>query len=380
MASTVALVRCPDYAATEGALAETLALLGGLGAFVPRGATVLVKPNLLAAAAPDKAVCTHPAVLRAVVRALREAGARVLVGDSPSLGTTGRVAEAAGIAQVCAAEGATLVPFQRKVSVAYPQGLVCKSFPLADVLAQVDLVVNLPKLKTHTLTRYTGAVKNLFGCVVGAEKPRFHLRFQDPADFAGMLVDLCGLVRPALTVLDGVMAMEGNGPRNGRPRPLGVLLAGADAAAVDAVASSLIGLGPEAVLTTALARRRQAGGVEATAVHVLGERPEQLAARDFRLPRGGSTMAWGLPAGMGDWVRRQVNPSPWAVPERCTGCGDCMAVCPPHIVTLEGGKAHLGGSGCIYCYCCQEVCPEGAVELVEGRVLHLLHHGLLKGW
>lgn len=361
-----------NYREVEQGLSEALALLGGATGFVSPGDKVLLKPNMLEGLPPEKAVTTHPEVLRAMIRKIKEAGGRPLVGDSP--GTTGTIkaAERCGILAVCREEDVELLPFDTTIEIPYPEGLTVKKFTLARPLTEVDKVISLAKMKTHTFMGITGASKNMFGFIVGMQKGQFHLRMQARKEFASMLVDLASLVKPVLSVVDGVVGMEGNGPRNGKPVKAGVILAGADCFAVDIVMAEMMGFNPERLPLAALTLERgltpPLSGIElvgsAKNVRLKFVEPHSMMSLTDRMPK------WVAELG-----RSQLTARP-AISEACIGCGRCANHCPPQAMTVVDGKVCIDYDKCIRCYCCQELCPENAVHLEDGRVLKLVRRFL----
>lgn len=299
--SRVAIVRCEDYdrARVGEAAARLLELLGGAARFARPGERLLLKPNLLKAAPPASAVATHPEVLRAVIGTLR-AGApdvKLRVGDSPAWGSFASAAEAAGLAQVCRETGAALVPFAKGVKTPNPGGQVYDHLVIAREALDRDGLINLPKLKTHGQLYMTGAVKNLFGCVAGKRKAWWHFKAGNYQDyFPLMLVETARLLGARLHILDAVLAMEGNGPASGRPRPVGLLLASEDPVALDRVAAEAAGLDPSRVRTLEAARALGWGETELSRIEIAGlplaqarlERPlaePKMMAIGFSLPR-----------------------------------------------------------------------------------------------
>lgn len=372
--SDVALVRCGSYRseAVSDAIAEALELLGvdlrALG-----GRKVVVKPNLLVAAPAEAAVTTHPEVVRAIVRMLLDEGATVEVGDSPGFGSLASVAERCGLARICRELGVPYGDFTTCVDTPFPAGRICKRFPLAAAVARADAVINLGKLKTHGLTRYTGAIKNLFGCVVGTHKAEYHLRIQQVSEFCAMLVDLYRCVRPVLSVVDAVMAMEGNGPRSGRPREMGLILASRDAVAVDAVGGMLIGLSPADVPTTTAGAGMGAGCADLREIHVLGLELERARVDGFALCPGMAQSTTGrVPSFARRLARRFLVARPVILGPACRRCGVCEKICPPGAVKVLPTGPRIDERKCIRCYCCQELCPHGAVRLANSWVENLL--------
>lgn len=360
----VALARCGGYARNEveNAVRKSLQELGGLENFVRPGQKVLVKPNLLAAEPPERGVDTHPEVVRAVLKELLAIGAQPLVGDSPGLGSLARVAQKAGITQVCRELGVPLGVFDQEVEVKAAHGKILKSFPLVQEVTQVDAVINLPRVKTHGLTRLTGAVKNLFGCVAGLRKGEMHFRLQHADVFQEMLIDLALTIRPVLNIVDGVMAMEGAGPRNGNLRFMGLIIAGADPFAVDATIARLVGLEPSAVPLLAAAAKRGLPGLQDSEVKIVGEPLAQFVLADFQVPPASTRIGFRVPAVVNAFFRRYVSPYP-VIKENCRRCGVCLQACPAQLITEGRSKVEIDDRRCIRCYCCQEFCPHDAIVL-----------------
>ncbi len=293
----VSIQSAVDYrpATIEAALLALLAPFGGMTAFVKPGQKVLIKPNMLAGKIPEKAVTTHPEVVRAVIRLAQQSGGVVSVGDSPGVGSPRQVAARCGILAVVEETGATFAPFAESVRVR-PQGKTFHELEVARDLLDADIVINLPKLKTHQMMGLTCAVKNLFGAVVGMRKPRLHLQAgADKAFFALMLLELADFLRPALTVVDAVTAMEGDGPGSGDPVHIGALLAGTEPLAVDAAAIHLLGVRPESVWTQRLAQQNFYPGSRFEEIKIVGVDPRTLRPRTFR-PAKSTEIHFGLPS------------------------------------------------------------------------------------
>jgi uncharacterized protein (DUF362 family)/Pyruvate/2-oxoacid:ferredoxin oxidoreductase delta subunit len=368
--SEVALVACADYEQehADAAVREALDLLGGIGRFVKPGDRVLLKINLLANTAPDAAVTTHPAIVRAVIRQVRAAEGVPVVGDCG--GTEGPPSEArfraacavAGITQVCEAEDAELVHLSaRSVQIHNPEGLAFKRFEIAEEVMRADVVINLPKLKTHGLCLFTGGVKNIFGCLPGLTKMQMHARAQDADTFSQMLVDLMLAVSPALTIMDAVVGMDGNGPRSGDPKEIGAILASSDPVALDAVACEMVGIKPFLVATTRLAHERGVGIGDLERIEVRGESLEAMAVADFRLPPGPSGFLQAK--GALQFLKRRLVAKPVVMVDRCKACWTCVRHCPVQALSEKGQAPIIDYDTCIRCYCCQELCPSDAIDL-----------------
>jgi len=345
---------CRDYAQAREALARALELLPG--PFAARGDPVLVKPNLLAAHAPHEAVTTHPAVVDAALSLASDLGARAVVADSPGLGSVHRVARVAGVAEVCRRHGVPVLDLGESEA-AEVSGGTYRGLRLAREAVETRWLWNLPKWKTHTMMGLTLGVKNLFGCVPGKSKVAAHFRAgRRPEVFARHLLDIEGALSPCLTVLDGVVAMEGAGPSRGRPLERGLLLASGDAAALDWEATRLSGLAPRDVPT--VAESVESGRLDPGRVRLLGVEPRPLRFR----PAPGSPCDWPLPRPLKRLLRGLVSPAPRFDAAGCKGCGACSEACPAGALR-PGTPPELSQETCIRCYCGQELCPHGAVAI-----------------
>jgi uncharacterized protein (DUF362 family)/ferredoxin len=367
----VALVRCPEYQPdrVEAAVRRAVDLLGGMARFVQQGQRVLVKPNLVLPSDPARAIITHPSVVRAVVQLAQEAGGRVLIADNTVVPLAGRGSDIAyaraGWAQIAASTGAELcaeiVPQQRP----HPSGRLLKLVDTSSFLTEADVVISVPKLKTHGFMRYSGSVKNLFGTVPGMTKFGYHVKLQTADRFAEMLLDLVSFVRPALTVMDAVVGMDGDGPSAGRPFPIASVLVSPDPVALDVAALALVGQAPASVPTVAQAIERGWTTGRIADLRLLGDSLATLQVDGFRMPVGGRQEADRLPGFLRRWGAGQLVATP-IVTDSCIGCGLCIDHCPVQTIHNTGGRAGIDLTKCIRCYCCHELCPEQAIELRHG--------------
>lgn len=285
--STVALARCASYEPQEvsRALDEALGHLGGWSAFASPGERHLLKPNLLKAALPDQAVTTHPEILRALARRLKEMGAEPFIGDSPAWGSFGRAVEKAGIAAVAQQEGLPLVALDQGVRVDNARGKVYQHLTVDKAALEADAIINCPKLKAHDQLYLSGAVKNVFGCVSGKRKAWWHFKAGNFDNyFARMLIEVCQLLSPRLHVMDAVVGMTEKGPSRGKPMHLGFIAASCDPVALDRVCLAVLG-GDEAKLKT-LAAAAELGVWEPRLerIRVVGEPVDELRAEGFVFP------------------------------------------------------------------------------------------------
>jgi len=333
-------------------------LLDRIGSLrIESGARVLIKPNFLAPAKPDRAMTTHPLVLRAAVEYVLAKGGRPLVADSPGMGTFERLLRDGGYAEALKGLDVEVRPFKEtvKVDIGEPFGRI----DIAREAVASDVVINLPKLKTHAMMLLTLGVKNLFGCIVGLTKPQWHMRSGvDRRMFARLLVQIYRAVHPAVTLVDGILGMEGEGPgRSGTPRRLGSLAAGESAPAVDMAICRLVGARPEELPTHPAALE-------------LGLLPGPVAIEGDFFPVSGFKLPVLAPLTFGPQrfhrlMRKHLVQRPVADAGTCRLCGECWRYCPAKAITPYAQVVGFDYDRCIRCYCCVEMCPHGALKAVE---------------
>ncbi len=375
----VALTPCPDYtdATVEAALTVVLEPMGGLS-WVTSGMTVGIKANLVSAMKPEECATTHPSLLCALTRMLRERGARVIIGDSPggvyTAAFVNHVYSASGMT-ACEAAGAELNRDLGVKDVAFPEARVLKSFTYTAWLDTCDAIIDFCKLKSHGMMGMSAAAKNLFGVIPGTMKPEYHFRFPEMVDFSHMLVDINDYFaeKVKLCIVDAVEGMEGNGPTKGTPRHIGLLLASPSPHTVDAVCARLIGLSEDAVPTLTAARERGLIGEDFPLVTVGVTDADEYAVKDFEhvAVRHGH-----LFDSRGKLVSRTLQALLTSRPKlktgECIGCGKCERICPAKAITIEKKKAVIDRDKCIRCFCCQEFCPVGAMKVHRTWIARLL--------
>lgn len=352
------------------AVIRLLEPLGGMPAFVSRGERVLLKPNMLSAKEPDKCVTTHPLLVQVVAELVKEAGGTVQVGDSPGIGGFMRVAEKSGISEAAHQSGATLVEFNEAVEL--KGNGTFRSIRLARAYYEADKVINLPKLKTHEMMTMTCAVKNLFGAVIGTEKAVWHLKAGSSRQlFARLMLEIYQLRKPALNIVDAINAMEGNGPGNGDPIEVGLLIAGTNPVAVDVIAGKLAGIPPELLYIEREAVSMGLAGALFDDIAICGVPLTAIPQKRFRLPVG-LDVQFGLPPFLTKALKNHLTSYPKADTATCALCGICRDACPPGAITIKNSALSIDNARCIRCWCCRELCPHDAMLVKRGLLLKVL--------
>ena len=373
--SKVAVVSCSEYELEEleRQITQALSLLGDFSYLTDK--KILIKPNFLSPNIASSAVTTHPKFILAVVRVLKRYSTHLYLGDSPGIGSLEAVLTQLKLKEDLIAEGVNIVEFSdstsRKVN-----GVVCKQFTLAKIVDEVDYIISLPKLKTHGMTYYTGTIKNQFGLVPGLLKPKQHYVYKEKEQFAHMLLDLHLAVKPTLAIMDGVVAMEGNGPRNGTPRHMGVVLASRDLLALDSTACRMIQLDYMKVPYLKVGANRSLGTVNEKNIEVVGEPWQKFRQEKFHHISHEISLLDFIPflkyLPLEKMVYRVVRtffiPKPKLISSKCIGCSECEKVCPsqPKSIQMVDKKPKFSYKSCIRCFCCQEMCPVGALKAKKG--------------
>jgi len=379
--SRVVVIPCDDY--DEEKVYERLKCgldeLGGIGRFIKPEEKVLVKLNLLSAAQPERAVTTHPSVAKAVLRLLNEAGcADVKYGDSPGYGTCESALRMLGIDAECF--GARMTPMSEAEHVDFPEGMTCKEFDFCKEIVESDAIINVCKMKTHALERITGAVKNVYGFICGYRKAAGHVKFPNATVFARMLADIHRCTKPRLHIMDGIVAMEGNGPGSGTPTPMNVLIVSDDPVAVDTVFCYLVNLDPEIIPTNSQGMRMGIGTDNEDEIEIVlcGDGEPRTVSKDELFEKYGNA-SFDVPRGKprGTFLMRysgfmtKLARRPMIDKSKCVKCGICVNHCPVpgKAVDFKNGKDNppvYDYKKCIRCYCCQEMCPKHAISARHG--------------
>jgi uncharacterized protein (DUF362 family)/Pyruvate/2-oxoacid:ferredoxin oxidoreductase delta subunit len=312
------------------------------------------------------ATTTHPEIFRHTSKLLKKRENILYYGDSPGISDFDTAAAASGLAAVAAAEDIRALDFSKEKTVDFPDGRSCKRFIIADCLRPEIKIVNLPKLKTHAQMIYTGAIKNIFGCVPGIRKPEYHLKMLSVDNFAMMIADLHIMLKPVFTVMDAVVAMDGNGPRGGTPRALGFIIAGSDSLAIDSICARIIGLEPRNVPVLKYASLFGTGNIEIDKIEVIGDDWRKFIAKDFKNISALSSLNFIGPKAT-KILKKYLITGPAVERKKCTLCMKCVRECPVtgKAVLFRNGRIRYDYKKCIRCYCCQEICPEGAIYIAQ---------------
>ncbi len=386
MENKVALVECKTYdqEKVDKAVEKAFDLLGGIDKFVKAGQMVALKLNLVQKAPPKDAVTTHPAVVLAVAKQIKKAGADCFLVDSAGGAYNANAMEPiyklCGMRELADKHGLKIndnyETFEMEVD-----GVVSKKIPLLDALVKADVIFNLCKLKTHGFTGISNAVKNMYGAIPGLVKVEFHGRFQNLETFNQNLFDIhkCFEGKLSLHISDAIVGMEGAGPTHGTPRQIGAIVMGQNPASVDVVGAKIMNVEPNALPTIQVAKKR--GFLNADLkFEVVGEDVEKFVIKDYQSITPNDYMPYGsaLPKWLQKWVNRWVNKRPVIPRKKCKGCGKCATHCPQKAITMKTTKegkpfAVIDQSKCIRCFCCQELCPFGVVKIKTGWLYKSIH-------
>ena len=370
------LSRCGGYSPEE-LLRQVEELFTALGVWdeIQPGMTVVIKPNLVMSSKPEAAIATHPALVAAVGKCVQKAGGQVLIVESPGGPYTPAAMKAVfrgcGYTDMAKECGFTLYTECKSQEVSLPGAKRCRQLSVVEPFLTRDYLIDLCKLKTHSMVGFSGAVKNLFGTVPGLQKPELHCRFPEKQPFSEMLVDLCDFLKPDLCIVDGILAMEGNGPTAGRPRQLGVLGASKSPYALDVCAATMVGIQPESVLMLQDAHQRGLGPIAPEECQLVKEQIAPLAQPDFLKAEASSTdFIDRLPKGLRPLAKKVATPRPKIREKECVGCGKCAESCPQHTIRIRDGKAKIDYKNCIRCFCCHEMCPKHVIDIRRWSLLH----------
>ena len=367
----VLLIRQTDYGpGVNDAVRRAFDFFGGAEKFIKSGSKVLLKVNLVAGHKPEKRVTTDPSVVEAVARLVLEHGGRPVIADSPGIDSFQRAAERAGFMDVARRLNIPCVELDDPVPL--PPGISFRKIEVGRTVREADLIINLPKMKTHGQMLLSLGVKNLFGCVVGRAKAAWHYNVGLSRDrFASLLLDSYKGVAPSVTIMDGVIGMDGNGPTGGSPYPYGVIAAAEDALRMDFVLCRMMNIPLEDFPLWRAARQRKMPECILNEDDIAGDFSPDFRFTGVRFPDSRSLRLLPRIPLLGPVIERAMTSFPVHLPERCIGCGRCQAVCASGALKHLNGKLSFDYGKCIRCYCCHEMCPVQAIDFKESLLVRL---------
>ncbi|UWD47692.1 DUF362 domain-containing protein [Clostridioides difficile] len=365
-----------EYENVRFSVEKILDDIGGLNKFVKEGSKVLVKPNLLMKKKPEEATTTHPMVVRVVCEKLLELNCDIVVADSPggpyNQGSLKSIYKTSGIEEVANDLGVKLNYDVSDVKIHSEKAHALKYMDIIKPVIDADYVINLCKLKTHVMATFTGGTKNLYGCIAGLKKAEIHYRFPTEELFCeNVLLDICDYVNPTLTIMDGVVGMEGDGPSAGNPKEIGVLLASQSPYAIDVAACKIIDLLPNKVATIRGAIKREYIKEDFSDIVIVGDDIEGLIIKDYKVPNVSKDLrlfSVKLPKFLNEPISKLITPKPVVRFKDCIKCGKCKEACPANTIEMGNKGALIDLNKCIRCYCCHELCPKKAIDVKRNFV------------
>ncbi len=372
----VSLVKLEDYEEDNvySAIKQSLNLLGGLENIIKPQSKVFVKINHLSPPSPaERAIVTHPIFTGEILRLLKELNVKITVGDDvQSKEEDGFIIS--GHRKICNELDIPLVNLREIGFQEVPcQGQILKRVYISPLLLQSDFIINLPKLKTHSFTIFTGAIKNMYGIIPYGLRLKFHREYPRNEIFSQMLVDIFSCSPPHLNIMDAVIAMEGEGPSAGNPVKVGLVISSKDAVALDAVSSKIAGFNPIDIFTTRDASQRGLGTGEIEKIEITGEKIQDVEFRNFKHSAiATSLLRKKIPIFLHAFIQDQLTLTPEVIKDKCTLCMECINICPKGAAKLDQDKALIDRSLCIHCMCCHEVCHFQAIRLKQKPVGYII--------
>jgi len=373
MKEKVVISKCDNYEqnSVDDAIRSSLEYFGGMSAFVKKGDGVFLKVNMLWAANPKKCVTTHPAIVEGVAKLVLKSGGIPVIGDSPggpyNRNSLEKAYRVCGFAEVAERLGILCNTDTSVKGISIADSILIKRADIIKPACDADVIINLPKAKTHEYTYLTGATKNLFGLVPGFQKAGYHSNLKNPENFSKMLLDIAFAMKPAISIMDAVLAMEGSGPAAGNPRKVGAIITGTDVTAVDMVISTIMGIEPFRVPTISAASKHGLGPRNIQDIQISGEPIENFRMKDFKLPL---TLAKG--GGFGffltlfqPFLTEMLSLKPVIDNKKCKRCNICVDSCPEKTIDSRDDIITINHKNCIRCYCCHEMCPHHAIYLKQ---------------
>jgi len=369
----VSLTKCEDYAyeKVKAALKENIDLLGGLDKFVKPGQTVALKANLVIGKAPDVAATTHPCVMQAAAELCYEGGAKkvIICDSSGGLFTAGHmngIFKVTGMKDAAEKSGAVLDSDFTYQEVSFPEAVFGKKMQIISTVMKADAVINITKLKSHSFTGYTGAVKNLFGVIPGLNKVSMHAVCPDLDSFCDFLIDIERFLKDKVTlhIIESVVAMEGNGPTAGNPKKIGKIIVSANAYQADLAALKLVDIPPKNMpLIVRALERNIITDDTINSLRTEGVDVNSCIVKDFKKVKLLNFKRIAFISFLPKFMRNMFSQHPKILHRKCKKCKKCIEHCPKEVMSLPKKKVKINLQNCIRCYCCQELCPFKAVKV-----------------
>uniref|UniRef100_A0A7V3ZKA9 DUF362 domain-containing protein n=1 Tax=Dictyoglomus thermophilum TaxID=14 RepID=A0A7V3ZKA9_DICTH len=339
---------------------------------------ILIKPNLLMASSPDKAITTHPVLIEAIIEVLKEKEVgEIFIGDTPGNTSTNLdyLYKITGMKEIAERQKVNLVNLYT-YGVINIKSEVAENIPITKFIKDVDYIINVPKLKTHTFMLMTCVIKNTFGLVPGMNKSRMHAIAINPENFAKILVEIFNEVNPIINIVDGIVGMEGEGPSAGNPRKFGKIIIGKDPVAVDVISSLLLGYKPEEIYTNVIAHKKGLGEIELDKIEVIGEEKDKIYNPDVAKVKSFYNLSKKVPSFMGNIAsflyNKLIRQYPVIEDKKCIKCRICENSCPNKAITYTPERMVIDYKKCISCFCCHELCPQKAISLEKSLLARKL--------
>lgn len=376
----VSILKCDtyDFEVLKDCVRKSLDNLGGIKKYIDKGDKVLLKVNLVMKKPPEMAATSDPYFVGALSSVLTEYGAEVVIGDSPGGPFSAMLLKS--IYSVCQMDkasemGNATLNFNTNHTVCeFPDGKILKKITVGEYIKDCDKIISVCRLKTHCMTKMTGAVKNMFGTIPGTTKAEYHFNCPDVDNFADCLIDICLNAKPVLSFMDAIVGMEGEGPTAGRPRKIGAFMASDNPFLLDYVGAKIINADPKTipVLNNSIKRGLCPDNIED--IEIVGCDYKDFVITDYDIPKTKSMHFLGgkPPKFLEGFVDRHIQPRPTFDYKKCIGCGDCARNCPAKTIEMKNHKPYVHTEKCIRCYCCQELCPKEAVSVYRPLILRVM--------
>ncbi len=370
----ISIVKCEsyNYSLVYEKIKHALSLIGGIKKFIQPGEKILLKPNLLSAHTPEEAVTTHPEIIRVIIKIVKSANAIPMIFDSPSILNVDSVYEKTGIKTIAQEENVEIIhPSEYSLKEFDINSAKIKKLYLSKIVFEVDGIINIPKLKTHALTTLTLGIKNLYGLIPGFIKSEYHKEAHNTKLFNELLSEIYRVVRPKikLSILDGIIGMEGNGPANGKVRSFNLLAAAEDTVALDTFIFNLLKIKNAPLLK--YCKEKNLGETDIKEIEILGDIPEFF--NDVLLPK--THIANFIPEVFVNLIKNLVWCKPEIINSKCKLCMECYKICPVKTIKLKeiSNKKilYISQENCISCFCCNEVCPNNSIKIKDSFMLSI---------